>query len=95
MGDYFDNASDVSKDWDDYFFAQEDDYLMRFRRKGASFVKWEGDDIGTSKTHEPTKEILLVFSPHDLPFASKEDFNQIQWPKKEEYQQLLDKYKDK
>jgi hypothetical protein len=48
-----------------------------------------------AKTHEPTKESLHVFSPDDFPFASKEDFDQIQWPKKEEYQQLLDKYKEK
>jgi hypothetical protein len=30
-----------------------------------------------------------------LPFTSEEDFDEIQWPKREEYQQLLDKYKDK
>jgi hypothetical protein len=94
-GDYPDDASDISEDLDDYSSTQEDDYLMRFRRKGVGFVKWEGDDIGTSKTHEPTKESLPVFSPDDFPFASEEDFDQIQWPKKEEYQQLLDKYKDK
>jgi hypothetical protein len=46
-------------------------------------------------THEPIKENLPVFSPEDFPFASEEDFDKIQWPKKEEYQQLLDKYKDK
>jgi hypothetical protein len=68
---------------------------MRFRRKGVGFVKWEEDDIGTSKMHEPTRESLSVFSPDDLPFALEEYFDQIQWPKKEEYQQLLDKYKDK
>jgi hypothetical protein len=33
--------------------------------------------------------------PEDLPFTSEEDFDEIQWPKKQEYQQLLDKYKDK
>jgi len=30
-----------------------------------------------------------------MPFATEEDFDQIQWPKKEDYQQLLNKYKDK
>jgi hypothetical protein len=54
-GDYPDNASDISEDLDDYSSTQEDDYLMRFIRKGVGFVKWEGDDIRTSKTHEPTK----------------------------------------
>ena len=33
------------------------------------------------------------FSPKDVPFAKKED--QIQWPTKERYPQLLDKYKDR
>jgi hypothetical protein len=40
-------------------------------------------------------ESLPEFSPDDMPFATEEDFDQIQWPKREEYQQLLDKYKDK
>jgi hypothetical protein len=30
-----------------------------------------------------------------MPFAIEEDFDQIQLPKKEDYQQLLNKYKDK
>jgi hypothetical protein len=51
-----------------------------------------GNDVETS---EPMKENLPVFSLEDLPFASEEDFDKIQWPKKEEYQQLLEKYKDK
>jgi hypothetical protein len=58
---------------------------MRFRRRGVGFVKWEGDDIGTSKAHDQTKEIIPIFSPHDMPFAMEEDFDKIQWPKKEDY----------
>jgi hypothetical protein len=46
-------------------------------------------------THESIKENLPIFSPKDLSFTSEEYFDEIQWPKKEEYQQLLDKYKDK
>jgi hypothetical protein len=30
-----------------------------------------------------------------MPFATEEDFDQIEWPKKEEYQQLLDEFKNK
>jgi hypothetical protein len=30
-----------------------------------------------------------------LPFTLGENFDQIQWPKKEEYQQILNKYKDR
>ena len=51
--------------------------------------------VETNVTYEPIKENLPVFSLEDLPFASEEDFDKIQWPKKEEYQQLLEKYKDK
>jgi hypothetical protein len=58
-------------------------------------VKEIDDDIKTSETHELIKEILPVFSPDDFPFASEKNFDQIQWPNKEEYQKLLDKYKDK
>jgi hypothetical protein len=47
------------------------------------------------KAHEQIMESLPDFSPDDMPFATEEDFDQIQWPKKKEYQQLLDKYKDK
>jgi hypothetical protein len=90
-GDYPDDASDISEEWYDYSSTQEDDYLIRLRRRGVGFVKWNEDDIRTSKAHDPTKESLHVFSPYDFPFASEEDFDQIQWPKKEEYQQLLEK----
>ena len=30
-----------------------------------------------------------------MPFATEEDFDHIEWPKKEEYQQLLDEFKNK
>jgi len=45
--------------------------------------------------HMNQSKSLPIFSPDDLPFATEEDFDQIQWSKKEEYQQLLNKYKDK
>ena len=53
------------------------------------------NDTEINETHEPIKENLPIFSLEDLPFTSEEDFDEIQWPNKEEYQQLLDKYKDK
>jgi hypothetical protein len=40
-------------------------------------------------------KVFLNFLPNDMPFATKEDFDQIQWPTREEYQQLLDKYENK
>jgi hypothetical protein len=51
-------------------------------------------DSETEEIPEETNESLPYFSPDDLPFTKEEDFNAIEWPKKEEYQQLLDKYKD-
>jgi hypothetical protein len=39
-------------------------------------------------------QTLQKYSPEDMPFATKEDFDQIKWPKKEEYQQLLDEFKN-
>jgi hypothetical protein len=40
-------------------------------------------------------QTLQKYSPEDMPFATEEDFDQIEWPKKEEYQQLLDEFKNK
>ena len=52
------------------------------------------DHIKANKAHEPILEGLPKFSLDDMPFATEEDFDQIQWPKKEDYQQLLNKYKE-
>jgi hypothetical protein len=50
-----------------------------------------------SDMEEPleVEESLLDFFPDDFPFAIEEDFSVIEWPKKEDYQQQLDKYEDK
>ena len=49
--------------------------------------------IKNNKAHEQVIGDLPKFSPKDVPFGKKED--QTQWPTRERYQQLLDKYKDK
>jgi hypothetical protein len=54
-------------------------------------VKEIDNGVETRETHEPIKENLPIFSPEDFPFTSEEYFDKIQWPKKEEYQQLLDR----
>jgi hypothetical protein len=54
-----------------------------------------GDDIETNETLELVKESLPAFYPDDMPFPTEEDFYEIKWPKKEDYQQLLNKYKYK
>jgi hypothetical protein len=52
-------------------------------------------DPETEEIPEVVKESLPYFFPDDLPFTQEEDFDAIEWPKKEYYQQQLDKYKDK
>jgi hypothetical protein len=40
-------------------------------------------------------QTLQDYSSEDIPFTTQEDFDQIEWPKKEEYQQLLDQFQNK
>jgi hypothetical protein len=41
------------------------------------------------KRQDDMIQTLQKYSLEDMPFATEEDFDQIEWPKKEEYQQLL------
>jgi len=52
-------------------------------------------DPETEDILEVVEESLPNFCLGDLPFTQEEDFDAIEWPKKEDYQQQLDKYKDK
>jgi hypothetical protein len=40
-------------------------------------------------------QTLQEYSPEDMPFATEEEFDQIEWPKKEEYHQILDEFQNK
>jgi hypothetical protein len=51
--------------------------------------------VNDDKAQNNMIQTLQKYSPKDMPFATKEDFYQIEWPKKEEYQQLLDEFKNK
>jgi hypothetical protein len=51
--------------------------------------------IDNDKAQNEMIQTLQKYSPEDMPFATEEDFDQIEWPKKEEYQQLLDEFKNK
>jgi hypothetical protein len=51
--------------------------------------------INNDKAQNEMIQTLQKYSPEDMPFATEEDFVQIEWPKKEEYQQLLDEFKNK
>jgi hypothetical protein len=59
----------------------------------GTHVQETSHPIKNKKAHEQIMGDLPKSSPKDVPFAKKED--QIQWPTKERYLQLLDKYKDR
>jgi hypothetical protein len=58
-------------------------------------VQETSNPIKDDKAHDQIMESLPKFSPQDIPFAKEEAFDQIQWPTREEYQQVLDKYENK
>jgi hypothetical protein len=51
--------------------------------------------IKSDKAHDKIIQTLHEYSPEVMPFTTKKDFDKIKWPKREEYQQLLDEFKDK
>jgi hypothetical protein len=51
--------------------------------------------VKNDKAHDEIIQTLHKYSPEDMPFTTEEDFDQIECPQKEEYQQLLDEFKDK
>jgi hypothetical protein len=51
--------------------------------------------IKNDKAHDETRHTLHKHSQKDTPSAREEDSDQIKWPKKEEYQQLLEELKSK
>jgi hypothetical protein len=59
----------------------------------GTHVQETSHPVKNNKAHEQVMGNLPKFSPTDVPFAKYED--QIQWPTREGYHQLLDKYKDK
>jgi hypothetical protein len=61
----------------------------------TTHVQEPSDSNRDDKAHDEIIQTLHKYSPKDMPFATEEDFDQIKWPKKEEYQQLLDKFKNK
>jgi hypothetical protein len=51
--------------------------------------------INNDKAQNEMIQNIEKYSPEDIPFATEEDFDQIEWTKREEYQQLLDEFKNK
>jgi hypothetical protein len=58
-------------------------------------VQYITHPVNNDKAQDEMIQTLQKHSPEDMPFATEEDFDQIKWPKKEEYQQLLDEFKNK
>jgi hypothetical protein len=52
-------------------------------------------DPAKIERHKDVIQALQDYSPEDMPFTAEEEFDQIEWPKKEEYQQLLDQFQNK
>jgi hypothetical protein len=48
-----------------------------------------------NKVQNEMIQTLQKYSPEDMPFATEEDFDQIEWPKKEDYKKLIDEFKNK
>jgi hypothetical protein len=53
------------------------------------------DIVQDDKMQNDMIQTLQKYSLEDMPFATEEEFDQIEWAKKEEYQQLLDEFKNK
>jgi hypothetical protein len=51
--------------------------------------------VKNDKAHDDIIQTIHKFSPEDMPFMMEEDFDQIKWPKNEEYQKLIDEFKGK
>jgi hypothetical protein len=61
----------------------------------TTHVQEPSDSIKDDKAHDKTKQTPHKYSLEDTPFATKEDFDQIQRSTKEKYLQLLDRYKER
>jgi hypothetical protein len=59
----------------------------------TTYVQKPSDSIKDDKARDKTGPTPHKYSPEDTPFAKEENSNQIKWPKKEEYQQLMDSSK--
>jgi hypothetical protein len=59
----------------------------------TTYVQKPSDSIKDDKARDKTGPTPHRYSPEDTPFAKEENSNQIKWPTKEEYQQLMDELK--
>jgi hypothetical protein len=59
----------------------------------TTYEQKSSDSIKDDKARDKTGPTPHRYSPEDTPFAKEENSNQIKWPTKEEYQQLMDELK--
>jgi len=59
----------------------------------TTYEQKSSDSIKDDKAHDKTGPTPHKCSPEDTLFAKEENSNQIKWPMKEEYQQLMDELK--
>jgi hypothetical protein len=59
----------------------------------TTYVQNPSDSIKDDKARDKIGPTPHKYSPEDTPFPKEENSNQIKWPKKEEYQQLMDELK--
>jgi hypothetical protein len=67
------------------------------RLLNVPLAKTHVDDVAptSDKQQKDVIQTLQNYTPEDMPFATEEEFDQIKWPKREEYQQLLDQFQNK
>jgi hypothetical protein len=59
----------------------------------TTYEQKSSDSIKDDKARDKTRPTPHKCSPEDTPFAKEENSSQIEWPTKEEYQQLIDDLK--
>jgi hypothetical protein len=59
----------------------------------TTYQQKSSDSIKDDKAGNKTRSTPHRYSPKDTPFAKEENSSQIEWPMKEEYQQLMDDLK--
>jgi hypothetical protein len=59
----------------------------------TTYEQNSSDSIKDDKERDKTGPTPHRYSPEDMPFAKEENSSQIEWPTKEEYQQLMDDLK--
>jgi hypothetical protein len=91
----------INERFDNFFQGSDgplkDETIGRLRNVpvATTHVQEPNDSIKYDKARDKTRQAPHKYSLEDTPFATKEDFDQIQRSTKEKYLQLIDRYKDR